>query len=117
MARSSPVVGDLADISQVPSWETAGRPLAGWSVCSGMTGDAALGTAFSFTEGLRNEQEGAGGGNGAHGEAEGEDDPSPKSILSKAGEKRKARAPGTHVQFSREAKRGAPRPGRIRHGE
>jgi len=101
------------ELGAVPSWESAGRPLAGWGSVS---------SVFSFSDALRTDQgreggspEGGGnemapsggnagnatGGRGEHGE-EGQD-PSPKSILSKMGEKRKTLAPGTHVQFTSEA--------------
>eukprot|EP00580_Thalassiosira_gravida_P013873 CAMPEP_0201682298 /NCGR_PEP_ID=MMETSP0494-20130426/51547_1 /ASSEMBLY_ACC=CAM_ASM_000839 /TAXON_ID=420259 /ORGANISM="Thalassiosira gravida, Strain GMp14c1" /LENGTH=992 /DNA_ID=CAMNT_0048166055 /DNA_START=613 /DNA_END=3591 /DNA_ORIENTATION=+ len=128
----SPAAGSIAANSQhshhsarslelgaMPSWETAGKPLAGWSVCSGMTGMGSLGkdgvlSAFSFSDAIRPDNDGGvkeevGDGNdnrhGGEGLDDDDDDPSPKSILSKVGEKRKSLAPGTHVQFSRE---GAP---------
>ena len=101
------------DLGAIPSWESAGKPLGGWSVNSGMTGDATLlGTAFSFSDSINNpvpggrtsvvgakqQQQQEESDNNSSG-----DDPSPKSILSKVGEKRKSLAPGTHVQFSRDA--------------
>jgi len=112
------------ELGAMPSWETAGKPLAGWSVCSGMTGMGSLGkdgvlSAFSFSDAIKPDVGGVGGakeevadGNNRHGgegldrdendDDDDDDDPSPKSILSKVGEKRKSLAPGTHVQFSRE---------------
>lgn len=79
------------ELGAMPSWETAGKPLAGWSICSGMESlkDAVMGSAFSFSGTIEDES------------AMNNDDPSPKSILSKLGEKRRI-APGTHVQFSRD---------------
>ncbi|KAL7553436.1 hypothetical protein ACHAWF_016713 [Thalassiosira exigua] len=76
-------------------------------------------SAFSFSEGFgsrpdhhrRGVEEGEApeggvpaGSTSDRGEEEEEEDqdPSPKSILSKVGERRKGLAPGTHVQFSRE---------------
>lgn len=106
------------ELGTVPSWEHPGRPpMQGWSVSSSMAGmidskDQGALSPFSFSDTLRTDQgrdcgsvavgHAAGGrGNGDHvGE---DDDSSPKSILSKGGEKRKNLAPGTHVQFSREA--------------
>lgn len=104
------------ELGAMPSWETAGKPLAGWSVCSGMTEMGSLAgkdgvlSAFSFSEGFKSDGGGAGGAGSGKEEARDdsspkgdEQDPSPKSILSKSGEKRKSLAPGVHVQFSREA--------------
>ena len=70
MAKS-PAAGSIAANSQhshhsaqslklgaMPSWDTAGKPLVGWSVCSGMTGmgnlrkDGVL-SAFSFSDAIR----------------------------------------------------------------
>lgn len=103
------------ELGAMPSWDTAGagRPLAGWSVCSGMgsTGGHSfgndvhnlLGSAFSFSDSVLHSTT---GGSGEHdrpsssGSSADDQDPSPKSILSKVGEKRKSLAPGTHVQFS-----------------
>ena len=95
------------ELGAMPSWDTLGKPLAEWSVCSGNTfngmeesvKDGVFGSAFSFSES-------SGVKDNGHRETiitrkEEEDDPSPKSIMSKSGEKRKI-APGTHVQFSRD---------------
>ena len=100
------------ELGGVPSWETAGKPLEGWSVCSGNTfsgmeeniKDGVFSSAFSFTESSVPVKDNSGDGGMVvtkKGEEEGEEDSSPKSILSKSGEKRKI-APGTHVQFSRD---------------
>ena len=110
----------LEYVGAMPSWDTAAypsRPLAGWSVCSGISNGLSaaskdahdaqlLGSAFSFSDAIQNN-------NGHHHhhqdrrnsktktqEESSDTDPSPKSILSKVGEKKKL-APGTHVQFSR----------------
>jgi len=103
------------ELGAMPSWDTtgAGRPLAGWSVCSGMgsTGGHSfgndvhnlLGSAFSFSDSVLNSTTGGSGEEGrpgSSGSSADDQDPSPKSILSKIGEKRKSLAPGTHVQFS-----------------
>ena len=106
------------ELGAMPSWETAGKPLAGWSVCSGMTeigmgslkdGQGLLSGAFSFSEVYKSDNNGGSGkesGDDSPNNLENEEqDPSPKSILSKDGEKRKSLAPGTHVQFSRETGR------------
>ena len=97
------------ELGAMPSWETAGKPLGGWSVCSGNTfggmeslKDGVFSSAFSFSESsLPNTKKKAGDSFGGVGLEKDEDDPSPKSILSKSGEKRKI-APGTHVQFTRD---------------
>ena len=99
------------ELGGVPSWETAGKPLEGWSVCSGNTfnvmeeniKDGVFSSAFSFTESSVPVRDNSGDGGMVvtkKGEEE-EEDLSPKSILNKSGEKRKI-APGTHVQFSRD---------------
>jgi hypothetical protein len=97
------------ELGGVPSWETAGKPLGGWSVCSGNTfsgteesiKDGVFSSAFSFTESSVPVNDNSDdGGMVVTKKEEKEEDPSPKSILSKSGEKRKI-APGTHVQFSR----------------
>lgn len=97
------------ELGAMPSWETAGKPLGGWSVCSGNTfggieslKDGVFSSAFSFSESsLPNTKKKVGDSFGGVGLEKDEDDPSPKSILSKSGEKRKI-APGTHVQFTRD---------------
>jgi hypothetical protein len=98
------------ELGAMPSWETAGKPLGGWSVCSGNTfggmeslKDGVFSSAFSFSESsLPNTKKKVGDSSfGGCGLEKDDDDPSPKSILSKSGEKRKI-APGTHVQFTRD---------------
>ncbi len=105
------------ELGAMQSWETAGKPLAGWSVCSGNTfsgiveglKDGAFASAFSFSESSDPVKDGSGNGGISFNKNKDkmlnvdkeEDDPSPKSILSKSGEKRKV-APGTHVQFSKD---------------
>ena len=98
------------ELGAMPSWETAGKPLGGWSVCSGNTfggmeslKDGVFSSAFSFSESSlpNNTKKNLGDSFGGVGLEKDEDDPSPKSILSKSGEKRKI-APGTHVQFTRD---------------
>lgn len=99
------------ELGAMQSWETAGKPLAGWSVCSGnhsFSGiveglkDGAFTSAFSFSESSDPIKENSGKNKDRMlGVDKEDDDPSPKSILSKSGEKRKI-APGTHVQFSKD---------------
>ncbi|KAL3811367.1 hypothetical protein ACHAXA_011331 [Cyclostephanos tholiformis] len=114
-AGSSHYSQQSLELGAMQSWETAGKPLAGWSVCSGNTfsgmvdglKDGVFSSAFSFSESSDPVKDNNGNGEigfnknrdrvvGIDNE---EDDSSPKSILSKSGEKRKI-APGTHVQFS-----------------
>lgn len=97
------------ELGAMPSWETAGKPFGGWSICSGNTfggmeslKDGVFSSAFSFSESsLPNTKKKVGDSFGGVGLEKDEEDPSPKSILSKSGEKRKI-APGTHVQFTRD---------------
>jgi hypothetical protein len=118
VASDAPSTGfDVGDLGQMPSWDcTIGKPLAGLSVCSGMTGmeslinrDAGF-SAFSFSSEVGDSKKDtiAGKEKGVPG-AEEDFSPDNKSILSR-GKRKGVPGQGHHVQFSRDSYYGMEHP-------